>query len=354
LSIAKPIAKCLAVTITAGAVTFKVMTAMKVSAALCIPATALASFSALLCFARVWIQGYYFDKRCTINVDLTGRVALVTGGTIGGLGFEAAKILCQMGATVVLTVRSPAKGNAAVAELQRACGHSRISYHCIDFKSASSIQSGAQAIIAAHDRLDMLVLNAGVGTGPSDELWMSNQVGPFMFTEALRPLLISTARAHGDVRVCAVSSGAHKRAQISFADPWHPASGGSYGQSKVAQIMHMREMQGQIRQESGLDGEQSFRAISVTPGMAFTNIFASSIPKPAIPLVWFLSRSAHVGAHVIKMALVDKDVLGGSYLSNCYVKPAEGVANCANDPKQWKLLWELCQRNAEEAKTRFP
>ena len=43
---------------------------------------------------------------------------------------------------------------------------------------------------------------------------------------------------------------------------------------------------------------------------------------------------------------------GGSYLSNCYVKPAEGAEGCANDPKQWERLWALCEANQKE--NRYP
>ena len=86
--------------------------------------------------------------------------------------------------------------------------------------------------------------------------------------------------------------------------------------------------------------------------MAYTNIFAKAIPLYLRPVVKFLARSAHVGAHAIKMALVDPDVPGGSYLSNCYVKPAEGAGDCANDPALWAQLWEVCEKNLQEA--RFP
>ena len=72
-------------------------------------AVAFGSFTALLFYARVWIQGYYFDNRYTKRADLAGRVVIVTGGTVGGLGFAGAQLLCELGATIVLTVRSDAK-----------------------------------------------------------------------------------------------------------------------------------------------------------------------------------------------------------------------------------------------------
>lgn len=268
---------------------------------------------------------------------------VVTGGTVGGLGFAAAQILGQMGATVILTVRNAAKGDEAVTELKRIIGHDRVSYTIIDFLSKKSVRKGAASIVAAHSRLDMLVLNAGVGSGPECDVWMANQVGPFLFTNLLTPLLTSSAAKSQDgVRVVAVSSGAHKRAAINYDDPYK--ADGAYGHSKLAQIMHMRELQRKLRAQPGLDGEQIVRCMSITPGFALTNITAGRIPKPVMPLVWLMSRSAYVGAQVIKQACVDPDVPGGSYLSNCYVKQTEGVDNCSNIPDQWDKLWTLCEK----------
>ena len=94
------------------------------------------------------------------------------------------------------------------------------------------------------------------------------------------------------------------------------------------------------------------RCTAITPGMAYTNLFAQKIPVWFKPVALFLARSAHVGAHAIKMALIDPDVPGGSYLSNCCIKPAEGAGGCANDPAQWAQLWEVCEKGLGEG--RFP
>lgn len=320
-------------------------------------AVAFGSFSALLFYARVWIQGYYFDNRYTKRADLAGRVVIVTGGTVGGLGFAGAQLLCELGATIVLTVRSDAKGVEAASKLG-----AKTSYVLCDFSSVASVRQAAKQILQKHTRCDMLVLNAGVGSGDKARMWMSNHVGPYMFTELLRPLLESTAKAHGDVRICAVSSGAHKRAAIDHDNPWEPgkaspgALGGSaYGQSKLAQIMHLRALQAKMRARPGLGGESTIRCIAVTPGFSLTNItVGAKPPPPARLLMWLMARSAHVGAMVIKMACIDPDVPGGSYLSNCYVKPSEGADGCSNSPEEWQRLIHTTERSVMTAETRFP
>ena len=100
-----------------------------------------------MCYARCWVQGYLFDRRYLGSAKLAGRIAVVTGGTEGGLGYAGAEILARMGASVVLTVRSDAKGKAAVARLKRAAGHDRACYEIVDFRSEASVRSGAAAVL---------------------------------------------------------------------------------------------------------------------------------------------------------------------------------------------------------------
>lgn len=325
------------------------------STALTAALTTAGAFSGLLLYARYWIQGYWFDRRFTASADLTGKVVLVTGGTVGGLGFAAAKIFADLGATVVVTVRSKAKGEECVQRLGP-----RSTYEIIDFLSLASVRAGADRIRASQSRCDFLVLNAGVGNGDPAKIWMANHVGPFEFTEQLRPLLDATARAHGEVRVCAVSSGAHKRASIHWNDPFEPPKtgdgfAGAYGQSKLAQIMHMRALQARMRSAAGLEGEQSVRCVAVTPGFAFTNItVGGGVPAPMIPLLWLLARSAHVGAQVIKMACLDPTLPGGSYLSNCYIKPSEGKDGVSLRPDEWERCWETTLQSVKKAEGSFP
>jgi NAD(P)-dependent dehydrogenase (short-subunit alcohol dehydrogenase family) len=337
----------------AGSLVYYASKAVGLSWTSTIALTAAGGVSGLLFYARFWIQGYWIDRRYSGRPDLRGRVVCVTGGTVDGLGFAAAQIFAQLGATVVLTVRTKAKGEECVQRLGP-----NASYVLVDFLSLASVREGASQISKMVSRCDYLVLNAGVGRGDPAEIWMANHVGPFVFTEGLRPLLQATAKAHGEVRICAVSSGAHKRANIHHENPFDPptsggAFAGPYGQSKLAQIMHMRALQARMRTSSGLGGEQAIRCVAITPGFAWTNI-TPSIPFLLRPLVWVLARSAHVGAQVIKQACLDPMLPGGVYLSNCYVKPTEGRDDVSNQPREWERCWQTTVASVQQAEARFP
>lgn len=346
----RAIGQGLAVGVVAAAVSWYRLTARGVGAA-------LVAFCALIFCARALVQGCCVDRPYRGTADLRGRVAVITGGSLGGLGWAGAELLAQLGATIMLTVRTDAKGREAVEKLKQSAGHDRISYVLTDFRSLASVAAGAKAILQRIDRLDFLVLNAGICRGRSDEVWMTNLVGPFHFTELLRPLLEMSAKRTGDVRVIAVSSGVHKRATICFESPYDPPHGSTfsrpYGQSKLAQIMHMRELQRRMRASSPeLAGETAVRCIAVNPGFALTNIAHLHDVAKVWMLARLVARSAWMGAQVIKMACIDQDIPGGSYLSNCLAKPTEGANGCSNDPVQWVKLWELCAECVKKA--RFP
>lgn len=86
--------------------------------------------------------------------DLTGRVALVTGGT-RGIGLATARALAEAGATVVLTGRDEARAKEAAA----AVGASGLALDVTDAKAVSSL---VRSVAKEHGKLDIVVANAGI------------------------------------------------------------------------------------------------------------------------------------------------------------------------------------------------
>lgn len=86
--------------------------------------------------------------------DLTGRVAIVTGGN-GGIGLGMARGLADAGATVVLSGRNVAKGEAAAKSL-------RASFIAADVTKKSDCEALVAGTVEKHGRLDILINNAGI------------------------------------------------------------------------------------------------------------------------------------------------------------------------------------------------
>jgi NAD(P)-dependent dehydrogenase (short-subunit alcohol dehydrogenase family) len=171
------------------------------------------------------------------------QVVLITGST-DGLGRALARELAGRGATVVVHGRDAARGEAAVRELREATGNERVGLQLADFGSLAQVRSLAEAVVAEHERLDVLVNNAGIGTGGSPGREVSedgyelrfavNYLAAFLLTRALEPLLVRSAPA----RIVNVSSAG--QAPIDFDDVMlERAYSGvqAYCQSKLALVM---------------------------------------------------------------------------------------------------------------------
>jgi gluconate 5-dehydrogenase len=132
--------------------------------------------------------------------DLTGRVAIITGGSIG-LGRQMAEGLAEMGADIVLCARKVERCQQAAEELQR-LGVKAIAVAC-DVKSQSSVQTMVQATLAEFEQIDILVNNAGISWGAPVETmqledWTkvieTNLTGTFLCSQAVSEVMIRRGR----------------------------------------------------------------------------------------------------------------------------------------------------------------
>ena len=99
------------------------------------------------------------------DVDLGGRIAVVTGAT-AGLGVETARALAAAGAHVVLTARDEAKGRAAAAHVSGTVEGASVEAGVLDLTSLASVRSFARVVPRATRRLHILINNAGVMATP--------------------------------------------------------------------------------------------------------------------------------------------------------------------------------------------
>ena len=175
--------------------------------------------------------------------DIAGARVLVTGGT-SGIGRAAAVELARRGAEVMITARDEAKGRAATAAIRSETGV-EVEVGMLDLSRLGSVRSFATDYTRTHDRLDVLVNNAGTMTGrrmqtPDGLEWTFgvNHVGPFLLTRLLADLLVASAPS----RVISVSSEVHRSAKqgLDMADlqmtrGWSAQK--AYAASKLATIL---------------------------------------------------------------------------------------------------------------------
>ena len=127
--------------------------------------------------------------------DLSGRVAVVTGGN-GGIGLGMALGMARAGATIVVAGRDAAKNADAVTQIERAGG--RATAIPVDVLHEDSIRAMIAATVKAHGRLDILVNNAGMSIRKQPEAYSlaewhtvldSNLTSAFLCSHAAYPEL---------------------------------------------------------------------------------------------------------------------------------------------------------------------
>ena len=132
--------------------------------------------------------------------DLSGRVAIITGGSVG-LGRQMADGLAEMGASLVLCARKKERCEQAAAELQGA-GTKVLALAC-DVKHPASIQKVADATLEKFGRIDILINNAGTSWGAPVETmtleqWNkvieTNLTGTFLFSQTVGRAMIKQRR----------------------------------------------------------------------------------------------------------------------------------------------------------------
>lgn len=177
-----------------------------------------------------------------MTADMTGKTVLVTGST-DGLGRALALELAAGGATVLLHGRDPVKGEDTLHDIRESTGSDRLAFYLADLSSLSEVRRLAEQVLDDHDRLDVLVNNAGIGRGDGTrevsadgyELRLAVMyLAPFLLTRLLEPLLAESAPA----RIVNVASAG--QAPIDFDDLMLEREYDgiqAYCQSKLALVM---------------------------------------------------------------------------------------------------------------------
>jgi retinol dehydrogenase-14 len=278
--------------------------------------------------------------------DIADARVLITGAT-SGIGRAAAAELARRGAQVTITARDETKGNAAAAAIRAETGV-EVQVGLLDLSRLDSVRGFAADYARTHDRLDVLVNNAGTMTGrrmqtPDGLEWTFgvNHVGPFLLTRLLSDLLVASAPS----RVISVSSEVHRSAKqgLDMADlqmtrGWSAQK--AYAASKLATILMTVEL------DRRLVG-QGVTARAVHPGVVATNFgkgpegrWAMRVMMTALGPV--LKKPADGAAPIVLLATEPDDVVAQSlYWSQ--TTPTQ-PSPAAQDQQAAAALWEASER----------
>ena len=253
--------------------------------------------------------------------DLSGKTFIITGAN-SGLGLETTRAVVAKGARVVMACRDSAKAEAARAQVAVGVAASSVSVMELDLASLESVRAFAEAVLSAHDRLDVLVNNAGVMAIPrrttADGFEMqfgTNHLGHFALTGLLLRRLLGTPGS----RIVNLSSNAHKFGKMNFDDlNWEKGYGKwrVYGQSKLSNLLFTYELARRAK-----DAGKDITVAASHPGYANTNLqfVGPQMEQSGLQeriVKWgnnWLSQSAAMGALPSLRAATDPGVASGDY-----------------------------------------
>jgi NAD(P)-dependent dehydrogenase (short-subunit alcohol dehydrogenase family) len=283
--------------------------------------------------------------------DQTGRTAIITGANTG-LGYETAVALAGQGARVVLAVRNLDKGKQAATRIAEAHPGATVELQELDLTSLASIRAAAEQLRADHDRIDLLINNAGVMWTPKSttadgfELQFgTNHLGHFALTGLLLDRLLPVPGS----RVVTVSSIGHRlRAAIHFDDlQWEHSYNrvGAYGQSKLANLLFTYELQRRLAPRG------TTAAVAAHPGGSRTEL-TRNVPRLVAAVNAVLEplyQGADRGALPTLRAATDPGVHGGQYYGPGGIGELRGYpkvvpsSDQSHDVKLQRRLWEVSE-----------
>lgn len=244
------------------------------------------------------------------DYDLTGKVIVVTGAT-SGLGYAAAKQFAKDGATLVLVGRGADRNQRVVSELIAATGNKSITQVPADMGDLQQVRDLAARLLADHDRLDVLVHNAGalsperhLAADGTEATVASQVVGPFLLTALLLDRLAASTLA----RVITMSSGGMYAAgltvsQLQMSEEKYNGTK-QYALAKRAQVT-LNEMWAERFGDSGI------RFHAMHPGWADTPGVDASLPTFSKVMGPFL-RTPDQGADTLVWLAVDDVALASN------------------------------------------
>jgi NAD(P)-dependent dehydrogenase (short-subunit alcohol dehydrogenase family) len=271
------------------------------------------------------------------------RIALVTGAS-AGIGLATALGLARAGFRVIMAGRDGARLEQARRTVAENAGSSTVETELADFASLAAVRGLADRVLAKHERLDLLVNNAGL-IAPRFQLsadgyeltFAVNHLAPFLLTN----LLLDRLRASAPARIVTVASQAHRGARIDPAalagrEDWTSLK--AYGRSKLCNILFTRAL------ARRLHGSQVV-AVCLHPGVVATAIgdragglagFGWRLVKP------FLMTAENGAATSLFLAtLPDPTPFHGAYVMGKQAVPPDPAAL---DDDLAELVWSESDR----------
>ncbi len=285
------------------------------------------------------------------GIDLTGKLAIVTGG-YSGIGLESTRALAGAGARVVVPARRRATAAEALAGLEG------VEVDELDLADLESVRAFAGRFLESGRSVAIVLNSAGIMACPESRVgpgweaqFATNHLGHYALVNLLWPAI-----ARDGARVVSVSSAGHRRSAIRWDDvmfnhgydKWE-----AYGQAKTANVLFAARL-------DTLGQDAAVRAFSLHPGGIWTPLQRHLTTEEMVAAGWIDEQGTVIGSgfktpeqgaatQVWAATSPQLEGMGGVYCEDCDIAEqvpvddtnAGGVREYATNPDQAKRLWAL-------------
>lgn len=290
------------------------------------------------------------------NTDLSGKVVIVTGSN-SGIGLGTARVLSSVGAKVIIPCRTVDKAHIAIEEIKEDVSQADLVPMQLDLSDTKSIKAFARAFIDLELPLDILICNAGIMAVPLsytkdgfESQFGVNHLGHFLLVNLLTPKL----KANAPSRIVIVSSSGNaqliSKDGIDFDNLNAEKSYNqfaSYGQSKLANVLHSKELQRRFDAE-GVD----VTVTALHPGVVVSNIARNYSFRSFWDLIRVMRwskmecapyKSISLGASTSVFCAVSPDVNKGEFYSDNAID-RRFLNEQADNEEMAKRLWDISEQ----------
>ena len=283
--------------------------------------------------------------------DLTGHVALVTGGS-SGVCYQVCRALALQQCSVIMACRNMQRAEAAVSSIKKERIQADVDWMELDLSSFNSVKRFATMFAMRYTKLNYLILNAGVyntkykqTSDGLEEMMQVNFVSHFYLTQ----LLLKHLKSSSPARIITLTAESHRYSEISSAHPpsdLNLVSSSSsftpilqYNDSKLFCHLFSRSLHTKYH-------SQGVCSMSVHPG----NLLSTGLYHSA-PVQYIMSRllrpwtksTSQAAASVVLACCGEEDMLSGPdhvYINNCFpTQPSES----GKDNKLALILWNMVE-----------
>ncbi|KAF8215215.1 hypothetical protein K438DRAFT_1926770 [Mycena galopus ATCC 62051] len=283
--------------------------------------------------------------------QIRGKNVLITGTSINGIGFEAARVLAKYANLVIITGYNPERLQLSEEAIKKELPGANIRRLILDLSSLAAVRKAAAEVNAYPEPLHVLVHNAAASgllkfTADGFENYIAtDHIGPFLLTKLLAPKLLA-ARSQSYTPRVVVVSGAHAYGSVDFATLVHPDpknfnAKAANARAKACNILFANEL---AKRGAGM-----INAYSLHPGVIYTNIVQKEDNKEALIAMGVLTanggrntekfswKTLGQGAATTVVAAFDTrlDAKSGAYLEDGV--EAKCAPHCADQETAAKL-----------------